>query len=73
MKTQISTNRRPVYYSLTDAAWILGVTRSQIHRAIRTGVLPVIRRRSRLVVSADALTRLLGTTDGAPRTNGGAL
>jgi excisionase family DNA binding protein len=62
----------PAYYSLTDAAWILGVDRSTIHRAIRTGALPVVRRRTRLVVPAAALQQLLGTTERTPRTSGGA-
>lgn len=40
-------------------AWILGVDRSEVFRLIRVGVLPTIRHRSRLVVPAYALARLL--------------
>ncbi|MET7993095.1 helix-turn-helix domain-containing protein [Amycolatopsis sp. NPDC005232] len=49
----------PAFYSLADAAWILGVEHDQLHHAIRVGVLPVVRRRSQLVISADALRRVL--------------
>ena len=40
--------------SIREAAWVLGVDRSEICRLIRVGVLPTIRRRSRLVVPAHA-------------------
>jgi hypothetical protein len=46
-------------FSIREAAWILGVDRSEVSRLIRVGVLPTIRRRSRLVVPAHALARLL--------------
>ncbi|MFC9251428.1 helix-turn-helix domain-containing protein [Amycolatopsis thailandensis] len=52
------------FYSVADAAWILGVDRDQVHRAIRLGVLPLVRRRSRLVIPAAALRRVL---DGGAR------
>jgi hypothetical protein len=54
----------PASYSLADAAWILGVDRDDVHRAIRVGTLRVERRRSRLVVSAAELRRVL---DGGAR------
>ena len=53
----------PAYYSVREAAWILAVSQSTVCRMIRTGVLPTARRRSRLVVPASALRRMLG---GAP-------
>jgi excisionase family DNA binding protein len=53
----------PTHYSVRDAAWILGVHQSTICRMISTGALPTVRRRSRLVVPASALQRMLG---GAP-------
>ena len=49
----------PVVFSIREAAWILGVDKSEVFRLIRVGVLPRIRRRSRLVVPAHALARLL--------------
>jgi excisionase family DNA binding protein len=53
----------PAYYSVREAAWILDVHQSTVCRMIRTGVLPAVRRRSRLVVPASVLRRMLG---GAP-------
>lgn len=64
MKKTTHNAGTPAFYSVADAAWILGVDRDQIHRAIRLGVLPVIRRRSRLVIPAAALRRVL---DGGAR------
>lgn len=46
-------------FSIRESAWILGVPCSEVHRLIRVGVLPTVRRRSRLVVPAYALARLL--------------
>ncbi len=48
--------------SIRETAWILGVDTSEVCRLIRVGVLPTVRRRSRLVVPAHALTRLLGSS-----------
>jgi hypothetical protein len=45
--------------SIRETAWILGVGKSEVSRLIRVGVLPTMRRRSRLVVPAHALARLL--------------
>lgn len=45
--------------SIQETAWILGVSKSEVFRLIRLGVLPTIRRRSRLVVPKHALARLL--------------
>jgi len=59
MKTSVSHLRRPGFYTMREAAWILGVTPSTACRATRTGALPAMRRRSRLVVPAHALARLL--------------
>ncbi|UKD59323.1 helix-turn-helix domain-containing protein [Amycolatopsis sp. FU40] len=50
---------RPAFYSLADAAWILGIDRDELHRAIRVGTLRAERRRSRLVISAAELQRVL--------------
>ncbi len=46
-------------FSIRETAWILGVDTSEVCRLIRVGVLPTVRRRSRLVVPAHALARLL--------------
>lgn len=50
---------QPGVFSVRETAWILGVSRSEVHRLIRVGVLPTVRRRSQLVVPAHALARLL--------------
>jgi hypothetical protein len=64
MTNNLSDAGRPAYYSLADAAWILGVDRDHVHRAIRVGTLRVERRRSRLVIPAVELRRVL---DGGAR------
>ncbi len=46
-------------FSIRESAWILGESESEVCRLIRLGVLPTVRRRSRLVVPAHALARLL--------------
>jgi excisionase family DNA binding protein len=48
MSTPMPNSGRPKYYSVAEAAWLLGVPRSTISRAIRTGAIPTVRRRSRL-------------------------
>lgn len=52
------------YYSVGEAAWLLGVPRSTVSRAIRTGEMPAVRRRSRLVVPAHVVERLLHEAGG---------
>lgn len=46
-------------FSIRESAWILGVSEADVCRLIRIGVLPKVRRRSRLIVPAHALARLL--------------
>jgi hypothetical protein len=46
-------------FSIHETAWVLGVDRSEVFRLIRVGVLPTVRRRSRLVVPAHVLAWLL--------------
>jgi hypothetical protein len=59
---------QPAYYSLREAAWVLGVEPSTIARAIRLGALQTVRRRNRLVVPAGALAGLLAErVDGVHR------
>jgi hypothetical protein len=45
--------------SVRDAAWALGVDQSVVCRAIRRGVLPLVKCRGRTVVPVAAVTRLL--------------
>nr|WP_243866920.1 helix-turn-helix domain-containing protein [Actinophytocola oryzae] len=55
------------YYSVDEAAWLLGVARSTVSRAIRTGEVPAVRRRNRLVVPAHVVERLFGEAAGGER------
>ncbi len=55
------------YYSVDEAAWLLGVHPSTVSKAIRTGAIPAVWRRSRLVVPAYLLQRLLGEPVGGER------
>ncbi|HEX5114314.1 MAG TPA: helix-turn-helix domain-containing protein [Pseudonocardiaceae bacterium] len=49
---------RPGLLSISEAAWILGVNDGRVCRAIRLGLLPVVRRRGRLLIPAHALAHL---------------
>lgn len=44
--------------SIPEAAWLLGVDNSRVCRAIRVGLLPVVRRGRRLLIPAHALAHL---------------
>jgi excisionase family DNA binding protein len=44
--------------SIPEVAWLLGVDNSHVCRAIRVGLLPVMRRGRRLLVPANALVHL---------------
>lgn len=57
-----------VLLSIPEVAWILGVDNSYVCRAIRTGLLPVVRRRGRVLVPAYALAHL---ADNGDRPSGG--
>lgn len=58
MGTSLSSSGS-AYYSVRQVAWLLGVEQWRVYRAIRGGVLRPVRRRSRLVVPAWQLQRLL--------------
>ena len=67
MSTRTPNSGRTDYYTVDEAAWLLGVPRSTVSRAIRTGAIPTVRRRSRLVVPAYVLQRLLDEPAGGER------
>lgn len=52
-------SRRPIYLSIRQTAWLLGVPTSVVHRAIRVGTLRSVRRGSRLVVAEHDVRRLM--------------
>jgi excisionase family DNA binding protein len=71
MRTFVPNAGRPAYYTVQEAAWVLGVEPSSVSRAIRLGTLRAVRRRDRLVVPASALARFLGEpTDNDPQSEG---
>jgi DNA-binding protein Rv2175c, wHTH domain len=50
--------------AIPEVAWLLGVDTSRVCRLIRVGVLPVVRRRSRVLVPAHVLAHLSDGTTG---------
>ncbi|MGM1061378.1 helix-turn-helix domain-containing protein [Saccharothrix sp. Mg75] len=62
MRTSLSSSG----YTVRQAAWALGVEPATIHRAVRLGRLPLVRRHGRFVIPVVALVRLLGK----PRSGG---
>ncbi|MQA15564.1 MAG: helix-turn-helix domain-containing protein [Pseudonocardiaceae bacterium] len=64
MGTSMPRAGQPAYYTIRQAAWVLGVGPAHINRAIRVGSLRAVRRRSRLMIPADELARLLGGRPG---------
>lgn len=64
MRTTLPIERVPKYYTFRETAWILGVAESDVWRLVRTGALPVVRRRSRLAICSFALARLLPAPTG---------
>jgi hypothetical protein len=59
MSTAIPDTGSSGVLSIRETAWLLGVDASEVCRLIRVGALPTIRRRSRLIMSAHAVARLL--------------
>lgn len=48
----------PALLSIPEAAWLLGVDQSWVCRLIRVGLLPIVRRRSRVLIPAHVLAHL---------------
>lgn len=63
MTTSMPRTNRPAYYTIRQAAWVLGVEPAHISRAIRVGSLRAVRRRSRLMIPAYELARQLAGGD----------
>jgi hypothetical protein len=59
MRTFMPNAGQSAYYSLREAAWVLGVELSKVARAIRLGALRTVRRHNRLLVPASTLAELL--------------
>jgi len=59
MRTDKANAGRPVYYTVGQAAWILGVNPATVSRAIRLGALRAVWRHGQPLIPARALIRLL--------------
>lgn len=64
MKNSRNQNR-PGLLSISEAAWILGISDGRVCRAIRLGLLPVVRRRGRLLIPSHVLAYLADDQSGA--------
>ena len=62
MKNTVSTDSSCLL-SISEVAWLLGISTSRVCRAIRVGTLPVVRRGRRLLVPARALADLVVADD----------
>lgn len=60
MSTPLRSDRSSTFVSIRQAAWILGVPRSVVSRAIRVGDIRAVRRPSGLAVPLSELVKLLG-------------
>ena len=65
-------NTKTTFHTIPESAWILGVSRNTVSRAIRTGVLRATLCRSGLRVSSTELTKALqdGGAAWKPTTSG---
>ncbi|WP_240437661.1 helix-turn-helix domain-containing protein [Sciscionella marina] len=57
-RTLVSAHRGP-NYTFRQVASLLGIEQWRVHRAVRRGVLRAHRERSRLVIPAHELARVL--------------
>lgn len=64
MQTAMSAGSS-AFLSIPEVAWLLGVDQSRVCRLIRVGLLPIVRRRSRVLVPVHVLAHLAnGTSEG---------
>jgi len=56
--TNAISSQVPRLLSIAEVAWLLGVDNSRVCRAIRLGMVPVVRRRGRVLVPAHVLGHL---------------
>lgn len=62
-ETTNNSNSRPAFYTVREAAKLLRVGPSTLYRIIRDGDFPAVRLRSRYVIPAVALERLVAEVD----------
>ena len=61
-KTELSDEGGRATHSVTEAANILGISRTTAYECVRTGELPSLRLRGRIVVPVVALQALIAAT-----------
>ena len=61
-RTELSDEGGRATHSVTEAANILGISRTTAYECVRTGELPSLRLRGRIVVPVVALQALIATT-----------
>ncbi len=61
-KTELSDEGCRATHSVTEAATILGISRTTAYECVRTGELPSLRLRGRIVVPVVALQALIAAT-----------
>ena len=66
MTTQTQTAPECMTVTVEEAARLLGIGRQSAYQAARTGELPTIRLRHRLLVPRAQLDRMLGLNDERP-------
>jgi excisionase family DNA binding protein len=69
--TNTISSRETCLLSVAEVAWLLGVDNSLVCRSIRVGVLPVVRRRRRVLVPASALAQLADASGACADTQAG--
>jgi excisionase family DNA binding protein len=57
-------------YTVTEAATVLGISRTSAYERVRAGDLPALRLGRRIVIARRALEELLGSPLAAPRLHG---
>lgn len=55
--------RRRLLLSIPEVAWLLDVDNSVVYRAIRLGIIPVVRRRSRVLIPAHVVAYLAESSE----------
>jgi excisionase family DNA binding protein len=58
----------PRFFSVAEVAWMFGMSRMTIYRAIRSGDLPAVRIRGRWLVPARVIEALVKSAESAVRT-----
>lgn len=55
---------QPALLSISQVAWLTGSSKNNVCRAIRVGLLPVVRRRGRILIPAHAVAHFADSQSG---------